>query len=96
MKKGNPAPLPPELKAELEALAARPDGEIDLTDPECPEVTDWSGAIRGAFFKPIKKPVAMRLDADVLDWFQRQGPGYQTRMNAVLRSFVERAGKRGG
>ena len=64
MKKGNPAPLPPELEAELEALAARPDSKIDLTDPECPEVTDWSGGIRGALFRPIKKPVAMRLDAE--------------------------------
>ena len=90
MKKGNPAPLPPELEAELEALAARPDSKIDLTDPECPEVTDWSGGIRGALFRPIKKPVAMRLDADVLEWFQRQGPGYQTRINAVLREFMAR------
>ena len=87
MKKGNPAPLTPELQAELDALAAMPDSEIDTTD--IPEVTDWSGAIRGAFYKPIKKPIALRLDADVLDWFQRQGPGYQTRINAALRAFVE-------
>ncbi len=90
MKKGNPAPLPPALEAELEALAARPDSKIDLTDPESPEVADWSGGIRGALFRPIKKPVAMRLDADVLDWFQRQGPGYQTRINAALREFMAR------
>jgi uncharacterized protein (DUF4415 family) len=36
-----------------------------------------------------KETVTMRLDADVLDWFREQGRGYQTRMNAVLRSFVE-------
>lgn len=92
MKKGNPEPLSPKLQAELEALAARPDGEIDLTDPECPPTTaaDWDGAVRGAFFRPVKKPVAMRLDADVLDWFQRQGPGYQTRINAALREFMAR------
>ncbi|MFD2233862.1 BrnA antitoxin family protein [Phaeospirillum tilakii] len=95
MKKGNPAPLPPALKAELEALAARPDREIDLTDPECPPMSEAelaAGGIRGAFYKttPIKKPVALRLDADVLDWFQRQGPGYQTRINAALREFMAR------
>lgn len=90
MKKGNPSPLPPELEAELEALAARPESKMDLTDPEIPEVADWSGGIRGAFFRPIKKPVALRVDADVLDWFQRQGPGYQTRINAVLREFMAR------
>lgn len=90
MKKGNPNPLPPELQAELEALAARPDSDIDLADPECPP-TDFSGGVRGALFRParpFKKPVAMRLDADVLDWFQRQGPGYQTRINAVLRDYM--------
>jgi uncharacterized protein (DUF4415 family) len=36
-----------------------------------------------------KKAVNLRLDADVLDWFRAQGPGYLTRMNAVLRSYFE-------
>jgi len=45
--------------AELDALAAMPDSEIDTSD--APPVTDWSGAIRGAFFRPIKKPVAIAL-----------------------------------
>ncbi|MEI7610542.1 MAG: BrnA antitoxin family protein [Rhodospirillaceae bacterium] len=87
MKKGNPAPLSPELQAELDALAARPESETDTSD--MPEVRDWSGAIRGAFYKPVKKPIALRLDADLVDWFQQQGPGYQTRINAALREFVE-------
>ena len=52
MKKGNPKPLTPEMRAELEALEAMPDDQIDTSD--IPPVTDWSGAIRGAFFKPIK------------------------------------------
>ena len=93
MKKGNPEPLTPEQRAELEALEAMPDSQIDLTDPDCPPMTDFSGGIRGAFYRPerpFKKPVAMRLDADVLDWFQRQGPGYQTRINAALREFMAR------
>lgn len=88
MRRGNPTPLTSELQAELEALAARPDGELDTSD--IPEVRDWSDGVRGAFYKPIKKPVALRLDADLLDWFRRQGPGYQTRINAALREFVER------
>ena len=91
MKKGNPAPLSAEQKAELEALAALPDSEIDTTD--IPPVKDWSGAIRGAFYRPIKKPLSLRLDADIIDWFQRQGVGYQTRINAVLREYVERQQK---
>jgi len=87
MKKGKRAPLTPEQAAELDALAAMPDSEIDTSD--APPVADWSGAIRGAFFRPIKKPVAIRLDADVLDWFRNTGKGYQTGINNVLCAFVE-------
>jgi uncharacterized protein (DUF4415 family) len=88
MKKGRRAPLTPKQAAELDALAAMPDSEIDTSD--APPVADWSGTIRGAFFRPIKKPVAIRLDADVLDWFKRQGKGYQTRINDALREFIDR------
>ena len=36
-----------------------------------------------------KQPVTIRLDADVVDWFKDQGKGYQTRINAVLRAYVD-------
>lgn len=36
-----------------------------------------------------KTPVSLRLDSDVVDFFKAQGPGYQTRMNDVLRAYVE-------
>jgi len=42
------------------------------------------------FYKPIKKPVTLRLDADVLAWFKRDGRHYQTRINAALRRVMER------
>jgi uncharacterized protein (DUF4415 family) len=42
------------------------------------------------FYKPIKKPVTLRLDADVLAWFRREGRRYQTRINSALRSLMER------
>jgi hypothetical protein len=45
MKKGNPEPLTPELQAELDALAAMPESEIDTTD--MPPITNWSHAVRG-------------------------------------------------
>jgi uncharacterized protein (DUF4415 family) len=89
----NTRKLTAEEKAELIALRGRPDSEIDLTDPECLPGGDWSNGIRGAFYRAIKKPVAMRLDADVLDWFKRQGPGYQTRINEILREHMERQGR---
>jgi len=40
------------------------------------------------FYKPIKKIVQMRLDADVLEWLRQAGPGYQTRANAILRQAM--------
>jgi uncharacterized protein (DUF4415 family) len=39
-------------------------------------------------YKPVKKPVTVRLDADVLAWFQRDGRGYQTRINRALRQAM--------
>ena len=38
---------------------------------------------------PFKQPVTIRLDADVLEWFRSQGPGYQTRINRLLRRYME-------
>ena len=87
MKKGNPKPLTPKLKAELETLARMPESEIDTT--EMSPIRDWSKAVRG-LYRPLKRPLSLRIDADVVDWFQRQGDGYQTRMNAALREYVER------
>ncbi|MDR0312824.1 MAG: BrnA antitoxin family protein [Treponema sp.] len=42
-------------------------------------------------YKPIKQNVQMRLDADVLEWLKREGPGYQTRANAILRQAMLQA-----
>ena len=41
-----------------------------------------------------KQPVNLRIDSDIIDWFRRGGSGYQTRMNAVLRAFVDAQSKR--
>lgn len=76
-----------KMTDELRQLAELPEAQINTDD--MPEVTDWSDAERGRFFRPIKKQVTLRLDADLLAWFQAQGKGYQTRINAALREFVE-------
>jgi len=78
-------PLTEEDRARLKALAERPDSEIDTSD--IPEWTEdqWKNAVRGRFYRPVKKQVTARLDADVLDWLKKQGKGYQSRMNAILR-----------
>jgi uncharacterized protein (DUF4415 family) len=74
-----------ERMARLEALAARPDSEIDFSD--IPELTEeqWKTAVRGNFYRPIKRQVTARVDADVLEWLKSQGKGYQSRINAILR-----------
>jgi uncharacterized protein (DUF4415 family) len=63
--------------------------EIDPTD--IPSAVDWSKAVVGKFYRPIKKPLTIRIDADVLAWLKGQGSGYQTRINALLRSAMETA-----
>ena len=74
--------------SEIRALKRMKDREIDTTD--IPPVLDWSKAVVGKFYRPIKKALTIRLDADVLAWLKGQGKGYQTRINALLRSSMER------
>ena len=84
-------------RAELEALAARPEAEIDTR--EMPEVRDWRDARRGVFYRPVKQQLTIRLDADVVAWFKRRasgGRGYQTEINSALREHVARQGRKAG
>jgi len=78
---------------ELVALAALPDEGIDLA--ELPEVQDWSTAVVGKFYRPIKKSLTIRLDADVLAWLRAPGRGYQTRINKLLRAAMEAQPRQG-
>ncbi len=76
-------------KQRLAALAERPDSEIDFSD--IPPLTEefWQNAVPNPFFKPVKKQVTLRIDADVLAWLRRQGQeGYQSRLNGVLRQAM--------
>jgi len=79
----------------LRALAARPDSEIDTS--EMPEWTDeqWKNAVRGRFYRPNKKQITAKVDADVLAWLKSEGDGYQTRMNAILRREMLASMRRG-
>jgi uncharacterized protein (DUF4415 family) len=80
---------------ELRALASMDDGEIDFSD--APEMKDWRGAVVGKFYRPIKKSLTIRLDADVLAWLRAGGSGYQTRINRLLRTaMAQRLRKRAG
>jgi uncharacterized protein (DUF4415 family) len=88
-------PLTEAQRANLRALAARPDSEIDLSD--APEMTDeeWKNAERGHFYRPVKRQITARVDADVLEWLKSHGKGYQSRINAILRREMLAAHKAG-
>jgi len=75
-------------KRELAELAARPDSEIDYSD--IPPLTEkfWKSAIRNPWYKPRKQQVTLRIDADVLAWLRRDGKGYQSRLNTLLRNAM--------
>jgi uncharacterized protein (DUF4415 family) len=84
----NLASLPPlteKQRAELAALAARAESEINYSD--IPPLTEafWKNAVQGRFYKPLKTSTTVRIDSDVLAWLRAQGKGYQSRINAILR-----------
>ncbi len=74
---------------EIREIAKKQDADIDVS--EIPEITDWTKATVGRFYRPIKRTVTLRLDADVLARFKSQGKGYQTRINAALRETTLRS-----
>ncbi len=83
-----------QRRTELKHLAAMTDKDIDFSD--IPEQPDWSDAVVGKFYRPVKRQVTLRIDADVLAWFKAQGGKYQTAVNAALRAHMTRGRKRAG
>jgi uncharacterized protein (DUF4415 family) len=76
-----------ESRTDWKRLAARPDAEIDTS--EVPELDKDFFRHAKLRIPKAKQMVSLRLDSDVLDWFKQQGKGYQTRINAVLRAYME-------
>ena len=75
---------------DLERLDNMTDDEIDFSD--IPEVTPemFAKGIVQRGLQPItKRQLTLRLDSDVIDWFKKQGHGYQTKMNALLRAYMQ-------
>ena len=84
--------LPQRGRADLGRLRRMTEPEIERTSP--PELADlradfWADA--EVVVAPLKQAISLRVDQDVLEWFREQGPRYQTRINAVLRTYVSRA-----
>lgn len=81
---------PSSGRADFAFIDAMTDEEIERTSP--PELANlpddfWDNAV---LMPPVifKEPISIRVDEDILDWFRSRGPRYQSRMNAVLRSYV--------
>lgn len=85
---------PTRGRADLSKLRRMTEAEIRRTAP--PELADlpedfWDD---GEVVTPVsKQAISLRVDVDVLDWFKQTGPRYQTRINAVLRSYMARRRK---
>ena len=82
------SPMTPARKRKLAQLAKRPDAEIDFSDMPPLNESFWRNAVRNPFYRPVKRQLTLRLDADIVAWLRRQGKGYQTRLNSVLREAM--------
>jgi uncharacterized protein (DUF4415 family) len=88
----NPGDPQPESRTDWERLRKMTDEDIERADAEDPDtfIPDEAFWAEAKLVLPEnKRQVTLRVDAEVLDYFRKEGPGYQTRMNAVLRSYVE-------
>lgn len=87
MPDGSKKLLKTTSKKRLKELAARPDSEIDYSDiPELDE--EWFKNAKPIYPKP-KHLLSIRLDDEVYHWFKQQGRGYQSHINAILKSYVQ-------
>ncbi|MBR3481670.1 MAG: BrnA antitoxin family protein [Neisseriaceae bacterium] len=75
----------------LNALSQLPDEKIDFSD--IPPLTEqfWQNAVRGQFYRPKKSQVSVRIDNDILAWLKKDGKGYQTRLNQILRQAMNQS-----
>ena len=88
---------PSQGKTDWAALDALTNEQIEAAianDPDWQEFKDldWSEAV--LVIPPKKKAISIRVDEDVLDYFRKEGAGYQRRMNAVLRSYMQQKRKK--
>ena len=96
IKQGDGSLRPAKGQTDWARVDALTDEEIEAaaaSDPDNPILTDeeWAKVVK----IPMKHYIHLGVDADVLNWFKREGRGYQTRINAVLRRYVEAQHKAG-
>ena len=84
--KGNAASKNALSPALRDRLAALPDDRIDTADIPEASADAWQNTRRPGLYRPLKQPVTLRLDADIVTWFKDRG--YETEINRVLRRHV--------
>jgi uncharacterized protein (DUF4415 family) len=82
--------LTAKQRAEIAALAAQTDQQIDKSAIASLGKDFWKNAASNPFYKATKQSTTVRLDSDVLQWLKSGGSGYQTRLNAILRDEMLR------
>jgi len=93
-----PKPTSRKYFSDVDRISRMRDEDI-VIDEDAPEFTDemFARAVLRVGWKPVtrKTLLSLRVDSDVLAWFRAQGPGYQSRMNALLRAYMEASLKAG-
>jgi len=82
--------VPEPSKKDWARVKAIKDKDIDFSD--IPEITDFSEFhpySKREFYKPVKKTITCKLDMDILAWLKASGKGYQTRLNNILRNYMQ-------
>jgi uncharacterized protein (DUF4415 family) len=84
----------PTRKVAAASAKRRPTRRATIDISDIPPLTEefFAQAIRNPYYRPVKQSTTVRIDADVLAWLRRQGAGYQTRINAILRRAMLRQG----
>ena len=77
----------PISKKRLKEIQAITDDQIDYSD--IPELTEEFFQNAKLVMPKKKQPVSLRLDEDIVNWFKKQGKGYQSRINAVLSAYIQ-------
>ena len=78
--------LTDKQKAELLAIRNLPDDRIDTSDS--PEILDWSNAVRGAAYQPVKREITVKLDEYIIDWFKDNAEDWQETINHALLEHI--------
>lgn len=83
-----------EDRTDWARVLAKTDADIARDIADDPDASAWTDEdfARAVWMEPlVKTPISLRIDPDILEFFKEKGPGYQSRMNAVLRAYMEKA-----